>query len=159
MDDKSILILGCGNTLFGDDGFGPAVVECLLKSHDLPADVLAMDVGTSVREILFDLLLSETKPRRIIVLDAVEHAGRQPGEIFEIDVDDISPEKIADFSLHQFPTVNMLKELQDHFPIEVTILVAQVQDLPEEVRPGFSPAMEKAVTQACLRLKKMLGSE
>ncbi len=157
--NESVLILGCGNTLFGDDGFGPAVVERLLKDHDLPAGVLAMDVGTSVREVLFDLLLSQTKPRRIIVLDAVEHEGRQPGEIFEIDVDQISPEKTADFSLHQFPTVNMLKELQDHFPIEVTILVAQVQDLPEEVRPGLSPAMEKAVTQACLRLKKMVGSE
>ncbi len=23
--DKSVLILGCGNVLFGDDGFGPAI--------------------------------------------------------------------------------------------------------------------------------------
>ena len=26
---KPILILGCGNILFGDDGFGPAVIEHL----------------------------------------------------------------------------------------------------------------------------------
>lgn len=26
---KSVLVLGCGNILFGDDGFGPAVVEHL----------------------------------------------------------------------------------------------------------------------------------
>ena len=27
--DQAILIFGCGNTLWGDDGFGPAVIEHL----------------------------------------------------------------------------------------------------------------------------------
>jgi coenzyme F420 hydrogenase subunit delta len=154
---KNILIFGCGNVLFGDDGFGPAVVECLLEPGDLPPTVLALDVGTSVREILFDLLLSEHKPERIIVLDAVDHADRKPGEVFEIPVEGIAPEKIADFSLHQFPTVNMLKELKDHFPVKVTVLVAQVEFLPEQVQPGLSPAMERAVAEACGIVRQMLG--
>jgi len=36
---KSTLILGCGNTLFGDDGFGPAVIHFLEKHFKVPKDV------------------------------------------------------------------------------------------------------------------------
>ncbi len=35
--NKEILILGCGNVLFGDDGFGPAVAEHLLKNFEIPS--------------------------------------------------------------------------------------------------------------------------
>jgi coenzyme F420 hydrogenase subunit delta len=55
MFEKSILIFGCGNILWGDDGFGPAVIQCLNEQYRLPADVLALDVGTSIRDLLFDL--------------------------------------------------------------------------------------------------------
>lgn len=150
--DKSVLIFGCGNILLGDDGFGPAVIRHLRENFPLPEDVLALDVGTSIREILFDLILSDNKPEKIIIVDAVEHPGRKPGEIFEIAVEDIPLQKIADFSLHQFPTVNMLKELKDHTGIEITILVAQVQEIPEELREGLTPALAAAVPLACQRI-------
>ena len=29
MFEKRVLIFGCGSILWGDDGFGPAVIECL----------------------------------------------------------------------------------------------------------------------------------
>lgn len=82
--EKSVLIFGCGNILWGDDGFGPAVIQRLQEHYRLPADVLAMDVGTSIRDILFDLVLSDKKPRQIFIIDAVEYPDRQPGEVFEI---------------------------------------------------------------------------
>jgi coenzyme F420 hydrogenase subunit delta len=85
-------------------------------------------------------------------VDAVEHPGRRPGEVFEIAVEDIPLQKIADFSLHQFPTVNMLKELKDHTGIEITVLVAQVQEIPEELREGLTPALTAAVEEACQRI-------
>jgi coenzyme F420 hydrogenase subunit delta len=150
--DKSVLIFGCGNILLGDDGFGPAVIRHLKENFPLPEEVLALDVGTSIREILFDLILSDKKPEKIIIVDAVEHPGRTPGEVFEIAVEDIPLQKIADFSLHQFPTVNMLKELKDHTGIEITVLVAQVQEIPEELREGLTPALTAAVEEACQRI-------
>ncbi len=149
---KSVLIFGCGNILWGDDGFGPAVIQHLDENYALPEDVLALDVGTSIRDILFDILLSEDKPRRIIIVDAVDYPDRNPGELFEIPVEGIPETKSADFSLHQFPTVNMLQELQDHTRVEITVLVAQIGHIPEEVAPGLSPAMKEAVPQACQRL-------
>jgi coenzyme F420 hydrogenase subunit delta len=147
--EKPILVFGCGNILFGDDGFGPAVVEHLKKHYLLPEDVLAMDVGTSIRDTLFDLALSEKKPKKIIVVDAVDYPDRRPGEIFEIPVEGIPGKKTADFSLHQFPTINILQELKDHTGIEITVLVAQTDTLPETIQPGLSKAMEDAVVEAC----------
>ena len=142
---KSVLVLGCGNPLLGDDGFGPAVIEYLEAHRRIPEHVSCVDAGTSVREILFDLLLSEEKPRQIIVVDAVDVAGRDPGEIFAVAVDQISPAKIADYSLHQFPTVNLLRDLRDHTAVDVRILAVQITGIPDEVRPGLSPPVAAAI--------------
>ncbi|MDD2901113.1 MAG: hydrogenase maturation protease [Syntrophales bacterium] len=154
---KSALVFGCGNILFGDDGFGPAVVNYLQENHPLPADVMVMDVGTSIRDLLFDLMLSERKPQKIIIIDAVDFPDHQPGEVFEIPVDAIPPKKTADFSLHQFPTVNMLQELQEHTRVEIHIVVAQVKEVPEEVKPGLTPVVEGAIKVAAARILSILG--
>jgi coenzyme F420 hydrogenase subunit delta len=149
---KNTLIFGCGNILWGDDGFGPAVIARLKEHYQLPEDVLALDVGTSIRDILFDLVLSDKKPKKIFIIDAVEYPDRKPGEVFEIPVEGIPEKKTSDFSLHQFPTVNMLQELKEHSPIEIKILVAQIEFIPEEVAPGLTPTMVSAVDATCQRL-------
>jgi coenzyme F420 hydrogenase subunit delta len=154
--DKSTLIFGCGNILFGDDGFGPAVVNHLKDNYVLPEDVLAMDMGTSIRNTLFDLSLSEKKPQKIIIVDAVEQQGRRPGEVFEIPVEGIADKKTADFSLHQFPTVNILQELKDRTSIDVVVLVAQAEVVPDAINPGLSETMQAAVIEACERLTRYI---
>jgi len=145
----SLLILGCGNRLFGDDGFGPAVVAALERDHPgLPPSVLAMDAGTGVRKILFTLVLSENRPGTIIIVDATD-AKRNPGELFDISVDQIPVNKISDFSMHQLPTSNLLSELQKLCNVRVRILSCQVQEIPDSVSPGLSPAVAAAVPGAC----------
>lgn len=152
MFEKSVLIFGCGNVLWGDDGFGPAVIEHLNRNYALPDDVLALDVGTSIRDILFDLILSEKKPRLLIIIDAVDHPDRRPGEVFEIPVEAIPETKTSDFSLHQFPTVNMLQEIKEQSGMQVQIIVARTESIPEEVQPGLSEPMQRAVPVACEKI-------
>ena len=41
---SEIVIVGCGNPLFGDDGFGPAVIE-EMKNFKLPDNVTIQDGG------------------------------------------------------------------------------------------------------------------
>ena len=154
---KSKLVFGCGNILLGDDGFGPAVVDHLRKNYSLPDDALVMDVGTSIRDILFDLALSEKKPKKIIIVDAVDRPGRRPGEVFEIAIEQIPANKTSDFSLHQFPTVNLLQELQSHTGIEVKIIVAQIEDIPDTIRPGLSESMQGAIETTCKRILSSLS--
>jgi coenzyme F420 hydrogenase subunit delta len=149
MFEKSVLIFGCGNILWGDDGFGPAVIEHLNQHYSLPDDVLALDVGTSIRDTLFDLILSEQKPKLLIIIDAVDHPDRRPGEVFEIPVEGIPEKKVSDFSLHQFPTVNMLQEIKEKSGMQVKIIVARTESIPEEVAPGLSESIQRAVPAAC----------
>ncbi len=144
---KPVVVLGCGNTLFGDDGFGPVVIDHLLRNHELPQTVMAEDVGTGVRELLFDLLLSPQKPRRIIIVDATDRPGLEPGELAELAVEDIGESKTNDFSVHQFPSLNLLAELST--TLEVRILAVRVANIPAEVQPGLSPAVAAAVPRAC----------
>jgi coenzyme F420 hydrogenase subunit delta len=141
------LVLGCGNDLFGDDGFGPAVARRLRLRPDLPPSVLAMDVGTSVRQVLFNVVLSPVKPKRIVVVDAVD-LGRKPGEVWTLAADELPMVKCDDFSMHQLPTSNLLREVSNLGGVGVTCVVGQVSGIPPEVRPGLSPPVERAVDRA-----------
>ncbi len=141
------LVLGCGNILFGDDGFGCALVDYVTSHHRVSEDVCVLDVGTGVRKLLFTLCLSPIRPRRLLIVDAVD-AGRAPGTLFELDPADIPSVKLDDFSMHQLPTSNLLRELQESCGLEVRVLACQTGPLPEEVNPGLSPPVQAAVAGA-----------
>ncbi|MFZ0393258.1 MAG: hydrogenase maturation protease [Terracidiphilus sp.] len=141
------VVLGVGNILFGDDGFGCAVVDYVETHYSIPEAVCLLDAGTGVRKLLFTLCLSSARPRRLLILDAID-AGRRPGEIFEIDPAEIPPVKLDDFSLHQLPTSNLLRELQESCGVEVLVLACQTGPLPEEISQGLSKAVADAVPQA-----------
>lgn len=151
---KPILVLGCGNILFGDDGFGPKVVEELEKNYKLPTDVYVVDAGTGVRKLLFDIALSEERPKKIIIVDAVDK-GKEPGEVFELSVDEIPLNKIDDFSMHQLPTSNLLKELKELGNIDIRIISSQVEHIPSEVSPGLSRTLTSAIPVACERIVRL----
>lgn len=157
MLEKRVLIFGCGNVLMGDDGFGPAVIKKLKQQYTLPQDAHAEDVGTSVRDLLFNITFLEKRPDHIIVLDAVDLPERRAGEVFEIDIDRVPAEKTVDYSLHQAPTTNLLKELQVHCGVKVTIIAAQMTERPEEVKPGLSKPMRAAVREAAETVMAMVG--
>jgi len=140
------LILGVGNPLFGDDGFGPAVVEELENRGRLPNGMLALDVGTGVREILFNLLLSDERPKRIIIIDALD-CGRSPGDVFKVSIEEIPAIKKHDFSLHLAPSLNLLKELKESGRVGVEIIACQPESIPEIVRSGLSAPVRKAVQE------------
>jgi len=144
---KNLLILGVGNPLFGDDGFGPAVVEELESRGRVPSFAAVLDVGTGVREILFDLILSPERPKEVIIIDALD-CGREPGEIFKVKVDEVPKLKSHDFSLHIAPSLNLLQELRDSAKVKVTILAAQPEPIPDIVTAGLSEPIQKAVQEA-----------
>ncbi len=144
---KSTLVLGCGNILFGDDGFGCALVDYVQSHYCVPDDVCILDAGTGVRSLLFTLCLSPARPRRLLIVDALD-AGHPVGRLFEIDPADIPPVKLDDFSMHQIPTSNLLRELQETCGVEVRVLACQTGPLPEEIAPGLSPPVDAALPHA-----------
>lgn len=153
--DMSKLIFGCGNVLFGDDGFGPAVMDYLNEHYILPKDTIALNIETSIRGLLFNIMLSEKKPDLILIIDAVDK-GRQPGEIFEIELDEIPENKRDDFSMHQMPSSNLLKEMKEDSKINIRILVCQVKNIPPEVSPGLSDVMNNSIQKMCEKIIQVL---
>lgn len=147
---KPVLVLGCGNVLFGDDGLGAAVIQRLLSEvHGARADdVCLLDVGTAARKVLFTLALSEVRPRCLLVVDAVD-VGKAPGEVFTLSLDELPVTKTDDFSMHQVPTSNLLRELRDACGVTVEIVSCQVGSIPEAVRPGLSVEVLQAVPEIC----------
>ncbi|MDI6732755.1 MAG: hydrogenase maturation protease [Planctomycetota bacterium] len=149
---KEILVLGCGNILYGDDGFGPVVADYLISNYKIPENAAVLNLGLSTRGFIFDILLSEEKPKRIIIVDAVSHNGRKPGEIFEVPLDNLVKEKVDDFSFHQGPTSNLLKELRDICGVSIVIISAQPEEIPKEMKQGLSEPLKKAAPRAAVMI-------
>lgn len=151
---KRVLILGVGNVLFGDDGFGPAAADYLLNNCKIPSDVYVMDVGIGAGDVLFTVGLSSEKPKKIIILDAVD-VKRKPGEIFELSIDDLPSNKLAEFSLHLFPAADLLKELRDQLRVDIVILACQAERMPDDVSPGLSDSVKQALPKAAKTALKL----
>lgn len=86
MPDVRVNIVGVGNTLMGDDGVGPAAVAALADRDDLPAGACLHDAGLALSDVLGRL----EPDRPLVVIDAVR-AGDEPGTVYRVDVDDLSP--------------------------------------------------------------------
>jgi len=143
-----VLVLGCGNILFGDDGFGPEAIRYLKENFKIPPWMCVIDAGLSAREILFTVTLSSIRPQKIIIVDAVD-AGKKPGEVFELDISEIPLKKIDDFSMHQLPTSNLLRELKDFCGVDVKIIAIQVENIPDSVSPGISEKLIRSIPDVC----------
>jgi coenzyme F420 hydrogenase subunit delta len=146
---KPVLVFGCGNPLIGDDGFGPEVIERLCAHYHLPPSVHAEDAGTGICDLLFDLLLLPNKPTHLFIIDTVSVPDRLPGELFEIDLDHIPAQNQTEFSLHQFPSVNLLAEMEKEAGIKVRILAVQAKNIPDFIQPGLSVEVQNALDPAC----------
>ena len=69
---REIVIAGCGNPLYGDDGFGPAVVE-ELKKLQLPDNVKVIDAGLGAPHFLFTLMEDAEVPvKKLIIIDIAQ---------------------------------------------------------------------------------------
>lgn len=135
--------------MLGDDGFGPAVIKQIEENYLLADNIGLLDAGTSVRDLLFDVILLGKKPKAIVIIDAVNHEKRAAGEIFEMALDQVPENKIVDYSLHQFPSTNMLKDLASYSQIDICFFAVQILTIPDCVEPGLSRPVKKAVTKMC----------
>ncbi|AGG07681.1 hydrogenase maturation protease [Dehalococcoides mccartyi] len=143
---RPVVVFGCGNILYGDDGFGPAVADYLNTHSRVPSFACVMDVGTAIRELLFNIIISDTKPKVIVLVDAME-TGLGVGEMGLLTVDQVSPEKINDFSLHLMPTLNMLKELHADGGVRIDVLAVKPEYIPPEMEQGLTGKVQKAVAE------------
>jgi len=117
------LILGLGNLLWADEGFGVRAVEALDAQYRFPARVELMDGGT---QGLF-LLPWVRSARSLLIFDAIDY-GLEPGTLRMIHGDDVPRFMGAKkMSMHQtgFQEVLASAQLSGAFPRRIALVGVQ----------------------------------
>lgn len=151
---ESVLILGIGNVLWADEGFGVRCVEALDAVWRLPDPVTVMDGGT---QGLY-LLPHVTAARRLIIFDAVDY-GLPPASLRVIEGDEV-PRFLGakKMSLHQtgFQEVLASADLLGQLPAELMLIGVQPEELEDyggSLRPAVLARVPKAIALALDRLR------
>lgn len=142
----SILVIGLGNPLRGDDGIGPRVVEELIR-RGLPEGVTALDGGTGG----LDLLQVLEGWERVVVIDAADvgrERGREilPGQFVRFTPDQAWLAQAADrFSLHYAGLSEVLALANALGRALPRMVIFGVQPAEVGWGEGLSPAVEAAL--------------
>lgn len=99
---QKVLILGVGNLLLTDDGFGVHLINSL-KDTVFPDNVTLLEAGTVSHQLI--PLLRETS--HLIVIDVVQ-AGDTPGSLFRFSPEDLRFQSERMVSLHQISLIDVL---------------------------------------------------
>lgn len=129
MDQAEVLVLGIGNLLWADEGFGVRAVEALNEQYQLPEGVELVDGGT---QGLY-LLPMVKSAKRMIVFDAVDYR-MAPGTLKVVLNEEVPAFLGANkMSLHQtgFQEVLALAQLSGEYPEEVVLIGVQPETLTD----------------------------
>lgn len=150
MIPKRILVLGIGNILWADEGFGVRCVEVLNAGWEFPPQVTVMDGGTQGLYLLPYVQEADC----LLVFDAVDY-GDEPGQL-RVVVGDQVPRfmGVKKMSLHQtgFQEVLMAAELTQKLPAELVLVGVQAEQLEDfggslrdVVKAQMGPALDIAL--------------
>lgn len=148
------LILGIGNVLWADEGFGVRAVEALHARYAFPDDVRIMDGGT---QGIF-LLPWVRNANRLLIFDAIDF-GLPPATLKVIRDDDVpcfmGAKKV---SMHQagFQEVLSTATLSGDLPGELVLIGVQpelLDDYGGSLRDSVKAQIEPAVEEACRVLR------
>jgi hydrogenase maturation protease len=147
---KRFLILGIGNLLWADEGFGVRCVEYLNEHYRFADNVELLDGGTQGLYLVQHVQNADV----LVVFDAVDY-GLQPGTLKIVRDDDVPKFMGAKkMSLHQtgFQEVLATAEFAGGYPGELLLVGVQPQaledfggSLREVVRRQIEPAVQVAL--------------
>ena len=135
-----VQLIGAGNTLRGDDGAGPALLERL----EGKVNASLLDVG-EVPESYFGRIL-DAKTDTIVFLDAANF-GAAPGDVAVLEVDDISG---CSVSTHQMTMDLFFRYVRQNSRAELFAIGIQPANI------GFGEPMSPEVEQSVQALAELL---
>jgi len=146
-----IVIAGCGNPLFADDGFGPAVIEELQKLT-LPDNVKVVDAGLGGPHFIFTMLNPEVT-KRLVIVDIADYDA-EPGSITKLRVEDLPPGSYRD--AHSWDIAEPLLRIKDR--IDITIIGCQPKRVTDpEMEIGLSDEVSKAIPKTVRIVLETIG--
>lgn len=105
--EQELLVLGLGNALHGDDGFGPRIIAELQHHYRFSSQVRLVDGGIMGLSIL--PLIEQAKA--VIVIDTVV-LDKEPGTLYKFPVSSIETEGEAPMNLHEMGIVEVVQILR-----------------------------------------------
>ena len=145
------MIVGCGNPLQTDDGFGPAVIA-ELKKLSLPDNVKVLDAGLAGPHYLFTLMAQSDIPvKKMVILDIMNFGG-EPGEITRVTPDVLSPGAYTD--PHSWGLREPLQILAEKTDIVIfgfqpeSIDISQMDNEADEAEFWVTESVRKAIPKA-----------
>lgn len=145
-----VLLLGIGNVLWADEGFGVRAVEELARRYRFPDAVRLLDGGTQGIYLVDQVRAADV----LVVFDAVDY-GLPPGTLKRVEGDEV-PRFLGakKMSLHQtgFQEVLALAALLGDFPRRLLLIGVQPAELEDyggslrpEVKACIGPAIDLAL--------------
>ncbi|UTD26254.1 HyaD/HybD family hydrogenase maturation endopeptidase [Bradyrhizobium sp. WD16] len=149
MGSPRVLVLGIGNLLWADEGFGVRAVEALHRDYDLPDNVRLMDGGTQGLYLVDHVRNADI----LVVFDAVDY-GLPPGTIKLVEDDEV-PKFLGakKISLHQtgFQEVLATAELLGGGPghlLLVGVQPVELEDFGGSLREATKDRIAPAISHA-----------
>ena len=149
--NHSILVLGLGNDILGDDGVGLLAARELKKQiENLPIDVLETALAS------FELLDMLQGYEKVLILDAVVTKKHQPGTVLELSAEQFKHATAVSPHYGGLPEVLKLAEkLQIKFPTDIRILAVEIEP-PYQLREGLSSVIQSSISDLIRRAKEIL---
>ncbi|HEX5339021.1 MAG TPA: HyaD/HybD family hydrogenase maturation endopeptidase [Gallionella sp.] len=148
--EEKILVLGIGNLLCADEGFGVRAVQAMHSQWRFPQQVSLMDGGVKGLSLLYHV----QEAHRMIVFDAIDF-GLPPGTLKVLSNDQVPKFMgVKKLSLHQtgFQEVLAVAELIGGLPPELLLIGVQPVDMDDyggslrgEIKAQIQPALEIAL--------------
>lgn len=104
---KEITVLGIGNTILSDEGFGVKVVEYLQENFTFPENVALIDGGTLGVELQHFIIGTQ----KLLIIDSID-AGVEPGKIFHLRDNEILKHFTQKISAHEIGIQDILTMLE-----------------------------------------------
>jgi hydrogenase maturation protease len=140
---KQITILGIGNILMQDEGFGVNIVEELGNRYLFPNFVQILDGGTLGMELLGFLTGSD----KLLIIDAV-NGGEAPGTLYQFSGDEVKLYFKQKISVHEMGIRDILTtlELLGQPVNELNLIGIEPQSI--EVGVGLTDIVQKKLDAA-----------
>jgi hydrogenase maturation protease len=150
-----ITILGIGNILLTDEGFGVRVIEKLFDEYEFPDHVAVVEGGV----LGIHLLGTLSKADHLIVVDAVKNK-QPPGTLYRLEKEELPERILMKNSLHQtdFLETLTLCEMIDKAPQTIVVLGAEPEDIVThsvELTPAVAAQVDETVTRVLAELDRL----
>lgn len=122
-----MLIMGIGNLVQSDDGFGVQVIKQLSRDAVcLPQNIELLDAGTSIVDQLQILLLADY----LLCIDVVAGGGK-PGTLYQFKPEDITYKKSRFHHAHKISIFDVLDmvELLNKKPLPTKIIAVEPENI------------------------------